>query len=1265
MNRTVDQQANQLAMLRAVQESMVSNDAYVTFDYTDDNGKTLSYQIPSYDSVVRRLQAVEQSLNALSVGKGTVSLEDGSRRTVHLSTIPHTPDRITGLVDPSTFTVDSNWFFEELMFPGARVSIDLTGQIEDTADRVQVTRIILSAENNDARTLWESDLSQNNYDYVTLKNVLSQNGVPYYEDEETVNMPLVSNQLSGDFQVVRDPEIRNGKVWYYLDNITYSTISSDGLNQGQNNLLSIGDTVSYQESIFEIQEIDQTNKCVRMRRTSGVQSPGQYSMLSLYQDPFRDKSIKVRFGAHEYNIIYFKGISENYNLLGNTWSTPVKFSSDELILEGTSGLQETPFANYYAQYIMDWGQLMIAEYRERKIPAWFGHTPNAPTLAGADFRVVQINTQINAAIDTTQVKNTAAEIQSVKSQISSLEQTIAAQKSEAQGISEQYKYNALQQQIETNINDLNNLQTTYSTLVSSFQSIVRENSAVIADPKYHIRGFFDIPEFQYTDETQSQTEEIIGFDIAYRYIKEDDTATQLNTFTYTSTDGTEHTGTFTDWVVEQGPMKTKVLDPVSGQFVWKAENIADGTETNINQIDIAINKGEKVEIKVRSISEAGYPSNPLRSDWSESVIMEFPSTLATGNQIADLIEEVNSDALVLTVQNKLDALGVTTHLDDTVANKNSVTGLYFKHLSENIAYEQETTDSSGNVTVQSISVQKKLDDLALLLNALNTQTKNIQQTTDDTVALVNQKTTLYDEEIYDLSTSLSRIGNNISDLSAGLNSALSVNRDDQGTYHPKLQAERYTFMDSTAQAKSALALPTDSTNDIALFAGTGDAVALSNVWVNDVLLRPKTTDEARSLKDSLNNHDNDISTHNARMNNMQTDINSRALQTSLDATNQQLQTTTAMTTDTKSKMDTIYNESTNQLKADGFIVLNGSNTAGIMGGGANGIEFQAAGGSGYVNITADDVFVPVMTGGNSQPVSMKTMNSQLEDVRTEHNELREDFDSLKTTFDRVVNIDNEQGRNVYADNVITSQATVDDTLVVGTLQIKGTEFQPEDSDGNRVPIRVQNVYINNTDVQNEILNLKAWRTQTEAQLTGPEGIGVGSKIRYDNDGLIIEAQSVTANTFNGKQYYMLDDESNIKGYIAQAGADSDFEFRKSSETGTAPMAAIKCASVGLNLAGSTVWIDAQTYDTKSYVQVQDLAVGDKLVTKDVSIDGAVNIKGNVNITDGDLTIQTGNLMLFDPYSGAVRNILDIIEDLIRQETADASTSGDVGVNVNL
>jgi len=72
-------------------------------------------------------------------------------------------------------------------------------------------------------------------------------------------------------------------------------------------------------------------------------------------------------------------------------------------------------------------------------------------------------------------------------------------------------------------------------------------------------------------------------------------------------------------------------------FDWKSENVADGSEININQIDIPITKGEKVEIKVRTISEAGYPDNPLKSDWSEPIIISFPSNLTTRNAMADLV----------------------------------------------------------------------------------------------------------------------------------------------------------------------------------------------------------------------------------------------------------------------------------------------------------------------------------------------------------------------------------------------------------------------------------------------------------------------------------------------------------------------------------------------------------------------------------------------------------------------------------------------------
>ena len=50
--------------------------------------------------------------------------------------------------------------------------------------------------------------------------------------------------------------------------------------------------------------------------------------------------------------------------------------------------------------------------------------------------------------------------------------------------------------------------------------------------------------------------------IAYRYICEDNTGVQLNTFNYTDTDGnTIITGTFTDWISVQSALKQRVFNP--------------------------------------------------------------------------------------------------------------------------------------------------------------------------------------------------------------------------------------------------------------------------------------------------------------------------------------------------------------------------------------------------------------------------------------------------------------------------------------------------------------------------------------------------------------------------------------------------------------------------------------------------------------------------------------------------------------------------------
>ena len=321
------------------------------------------------------------------------------------------------------------------------------------------------------------------------------------------------------------------------------------------------------------------------------------------------------------------------------------------------------------------------------------------------------------------------------------------------------------------------MQTTYTTLVKSFQTTVKENAAITTEPKYHIRGFFPIPTLKFLDEAQTIAEEIIGFDIAYRYITEDNTSTQLNTFTYTDTDGqTEITGTFTDWVVERGPMKTRVFDEEMQRYVWRAENVADGTETNINQIDIAISRGEKVEIKVRAISEAGYSTNnPLLSPWSNVITMEFPSTLASTNEIADLITEVNDDAINIAINNNLEAIGVITHLSDTIPNTNSVNGMYYVHTAKNIAYEEHGKNANGTSVVNSISVQDKIDALyEEYKNTNNIVSNNVKEITQIKETMT-ERHQVYEAEFVDISTHLSELDASAVDIQEKFDSI--VNED--------------------------------------------------------------------------------------------------------------------------------------------------------------------------------------------------------------------------------------------------------------------------------------------------------------------------------------------------------------------------------------------------------------------------------------------------------------------------------------------------------
>ena len=64
---------------------------------------------------------------------------------------------------------------------------------------LKLSRIILNSKDEKTQQFWGNLLSNNTYDYVSLKSILSYNNIKYSEDIEEIQLPLVSNTITGTF----------------------------------------------------------------------------------------------------------------------------------------------------------------------------------------------------------------------------------------------------------------------------------------------------------------------------------------------------------------------------------------------------------------------------------------------------------------------------------------------------------------------------------------------------------------------------------------------------------------------------------------------------------------------------------------------------------------------------------------------------------------------------------------------------------------------------------------------------------------------------------------------------------------------------------------------------------------------------------------------------------------------------------------------------------------------------------------------------------
>jgi hypothetical protein len=707
-------QKNSMEIVGKLSEVTTSNAQSVYISLEDATGATQSYELPSIgyiESEISRLDKNFNTLAGLDGGSATVRMPDGSFKKIIQSSLFKRPMDVGPLAVPSTFNKKSNWFFESFLNPLLYVSFDVTNYVEYNTKEISYKRIILNCDTNDKKNYFDQSLKgRNDISYDTLLSSLATNSINYFVDEDIAQLPVSIPRYQGTFDVISYVDVTvpvtqsNGTIVqtkvrkYQLNTLSYT----DNLQNFKDTLvLKPGDYLDVgQATRYEVTSVDTSNNQIVLKMTSGTESiPIGTGVLSVSVVAFGIKEVQINVGFDEREVIFVKAIDRDTDLTSRDFSPGVAFYTNELVIPLSTG--NVSLSTFYKNEVMDFGTSMLTLVKEGTIPAIYGEIPDPPRMVASNFTVSLVNSQ---KLDTEVINNLKKKIatkNSTASEITQLETSINKKKQDLNTtkFNSDAERRSVQNQLENLISEKTAKSNLYASIITDLSSTAKNLPPELAAPKYRVRGFFPVPQAKPSTKTLDQ--EVISFIVSYRYLRSDGTAPGTEQIDFTDNNGETVRGYFSNWEEYTTKIRQKVYDSNLGIYVWKKENVQDADVTNNNQIDIPISPGERVEIRIKSVSEAGWPMNPIVSDWSSSIVIAFPDNLSADQEILTSLSSSLSEETRVNFNQDLASRGLDLHLSSSFLQKDK----YYAHNSD--AISSGFYDSAGNL----IDLFTKLKDL--------------------------------------------------------------------------------------------------------------------------------------------------------------------------------------------------------------------------------------------------------------------------------------------------------------------------------------------------------------------------------------------------------------------------------------------------------------------------------------------------------------------------------------------------------------------------
>lgn len=616
-------------LLNAFQEASESNIGDVTVTLKDNDGRTYTKTVKSFQKVMNEIIRMDNNYKSLiNADNLSYTLEaDGSISQQTKTSFINAEYIDKFSFDGNECIVDKNTIINQLIFPMVKLPVTINNKL-------------LSDVNCRIYEITEGfDLIPENPTLLQLAQLRKQNKIYFNESEHTLKIEKNRVKYFGKFTT--ESVSVNDTTGIYT--VSLNTTKYGGISTAENTInLKVNDylVTAGGASKYQIIDIDILMRRVYIKRVSGLEIPtvGIDNLIFNEMLAIDNNVVGIPIKPNQKIVIYLS--TENQKNISYP-SVGIKLDTDTYMVtyDGTTYSVD----EFFSEYVVNISEYLMTFINDASIPASLGIVPKSPELIKSNFKVIQINKHISnnktvEEINQMQIQKgkVETEIDHKQTQISTIQNEIDTQKYKSKE-EKQAKLN----QIISHRSAVNALKQNLLTISKNIDSNATEYGLKTSKPKYRVIGYWSIQSPIYTNNTPLQ--HIIKYDVQYRYMTRGVDTIEATTFKMMDGDK-EVTVAFSPWIDLQTKTLNKVLNVDTGKMEWESPIIDSVNDVGINQLSISIVQSESVEIRIRAVSEAGWPMAPVKGPWSSVIRIDFPNAL-TQNNLLSTINQNSSDLL--------------------------------------------------------------------------------------------------------------------------------------------------------------------------------------------------------------------------------------------------------------------------------------------------------------------------------------------------------------------------------------------------------------------------------------------------------------------------------------------------------------------------------------------------------------------------------------------------------------------------------------------